>query len=359
MPDTSAGELSQPVSMIWTPSLKHRLVVALLLVSGVFLTGTIGYMLIEDWSIGDSFYMTVISMTTVGFAEVHPLSSYGRIFTGFIIIGGFSILGYTAGMMATSIIENEFPGRSRERRMRNAIDGMRSHVIVCGYGKVGNEIARELTAEGVPQVFIEMDPLKIQQCEAAGHRYIQGDATEDETLVAAGVQRAHALVAALDDDAQNVFITLSARVLNPDLLIITRAASPRTEMKLKLAGANHIVSPYSIAGRRIAGFVARPGVVSFLDTVLSAGELEFYMEEIIIGADSDLVNCSLESADIRKSTGAMVLAVINVAGPTFTNPPSDFILKAGDSMIVIGTRNQLLELAHRAKDNTVDIDLKP
>lgn len=350
--------IDQSQTEILAPGVRQRLFVALTLIAAVLLVGTAGYMLIEGWSIADSFYMTLISISTVGYAEVHPLDIPGRVFTGFIIIGGFSVLAYNASVLASSIIEHELPGRAHERRLRNAVLKMRNHVIVCGYGRVGGEIARELAAEGVPLIFIEIDPGRVNQCLSNGLLCIAADATEDDALVQAGVERAHALVAALDDDTQNVFITLSARVLNPDLLIIARASARHTENKLMLAGASHVVSPYAIAGRRIAGVVVRPGVVQFLDTVLSAGGLAYVMDEIIIGADSELVGRSLQVANVRQRTGAMVLAVNHAGEATVTNPPPEFTLGAGDSMIVIGTPSQLVALAHLAEDNQVELDLR-
>ncbi len=205
-------------------SARRSLVRALALSLLVVLGGTLGYMIFEGWSLSDSFYMTIISITTVGYGEVRPLDASGRVLTAGLIVGGIAIFGYSLTVLASSLIESEITGRTRERRIRSAIESISRHVIICGFGRVGASVARELDAEGMPFVIVDNDADRIADCVAQGYLVVAGDATDDLVLSAAGIERAHALISALDDDAQNVFITLSARVLNPDVIVASRSA---------------------------------------------------------------------------------------------------------------------------------------
>jgi voltage-gated potassium channel len=330
----------QRISARTRRTLIRALALSLLIVVG----GTGGYMLLEGWSLSDSFYMTMISITTVGYGEVQPLDSSGRLLTSALIVGGISIFGYTLTVLASSLVESEITGRSQERRMRSAIEAISNHVIICGFGRVGDSVARELHAERVPFVIIDQNPERIALCSALGYLVLAGDATDDLVLSAAGIERAHALISALDDDAQNVFITLSARVLNPDLVIAARSAGEQTERKLRLAGAQHVVSPYEIAGHRLAGVVIRPRVIEFLDTVINSSGMEFWLEEIPLGLRSRLIGETLAQSRIGQETGTLLLAIVRADGTRVANPHADTVLHAGDTLIAIGTRDQLLNL---------------
>jgi voltage-gated potassium channel len=317
------------------------LITALALSFLVIFSGTLGYMLIEGWSLSDSFYMTMISITTVGYGETRPLDTSGRMLTVALILGGISIVGYSLTVLASSLVESEITGRARERRMHSAIGALNRHVILCGFGRVGVSVARELHAERVPFVIIDQNPERVAECSALGYLVIPGDATDDLVLSAAGIERAHALISALDDDAQNVFITLSARVLNPSVSIAARAADPRSERKLTLAGAQHVVSPYVIAGHRLAGVVVRPRVIEFLDTVIYSSGLEFWLEEIVVGQHSAITGQTIADLQIARETGALLLAIVRADGTRVPNPHPETVINADDTLIAIGTREQL------------------
>ena len=336
-------------------SARQHFLRALVMSALVVVGGTCGYVLLEGWNISDSFYMTIISITTVGYGEVRPLDLSGRILTSLLIVGGIAIFGYTVTGLATSLVESELTGRARERRIRSAIEGLSEHVIICGFGRVGMSVARELTVEDVPFVLIDSNPDRVGESTALGYLAIGGDATDDFVLSSAGIGRAKALITALDDDAQNVFITLSARVLNPDIIIASRSSSPETERKLQLAGAQHVVSPYNIAGHRLAGVVVRPRVIEFLDTVIYSAGLEFWLEEIRVGARSRIAGQTLSESQIGRDTGVLLLAIVRANGARMANPTADTQIDAGDILLAIGTRQQLARLS-RAADGVDEKD---
>ena len=330
---------------------RRRLIRALILTIIVIIVGTVGYMILEGWNVSDSFFMTIISITTVGYGEVRPLDQSGRILTALLIVGGIAIFGYTVTTLATTLVENELTGRARDRRLRSAIEALSNHVIICGFGRVGMSVARELHAEETPFVLIDNDEDSIAEASALGYLVVTGDATDDFILSAAGIDRAHALISALDDDAQNVFITLSARVLNPDIIIASRSSSPDTERKLQLAGAQHVVSPYNIAGHRLAGVVVRPRVIEFLDTVIYSAGLEFWLEEIVVGRSSRINGKTLSESNIGADTGTLLLAIVKADGTRVANPRANTSISAGDTLLAIGTRQQLHRLSNIAVES--------
>ncbi len=338
----------------WHGKVKQRLTVAISIGVIIVLAGTLGYWLLEDWSLMDSFYMTIITLTTVGFGEIHPLDTSGRILTTIIIIVGVFLVGYSATVVASSLLEAEFTGRARERRMRQQLEKMRDHVIICGFGRVGRIIANEFLAEGVPFIVIDSREDQVEECQSLSIPTVLGDAAQDEVLRVAGIDRALSLVSAVDDDSQNVFITLSARVMNPNIRIVARAAEPTTERKLELAGADHVVSPYTIAGHRMAGVVLRPKVIEFTDRVIYSGGISFWIEDILVGAGSELDDHTLTQVGIRGRTGALVLAIVHADGTRVTNPSPDVAMVAGDSIIAIGTRDQLRMLEEIARPDQVE-----
>ncbi|MEZ4524035.1 MAG: potassium channel protein [Thermomicrobiales bacterium] len=338
-------------------SLRRRLLRALILSFLVVGGGTLGYRFVEGWNYSDSFYMTVISITTVGYGEVRPLDFSGRILTALLIIGGISIFGYSVTVLASSLVESEITGRARERRMRSAIEALSNHVIICGFGRVGISVAREFQAEGTPFVLIDSNADRVAESTALGYLVVEGDATDDLVLSAAGIDRAHALISALDDDAQNVFITLSARVLNPDLIIASRSSTPETERKLQLAGAQHVVSPYNIAGHRLAGVVVRPRVIEFLDTVIYSAGLEFWLEEIVVSRHARVAGETLLDSRIGRDTGALLLAIVRADGTRIANPKAETRIQPGDTLLAIGTREELSSLSRIA--STIDDRRRP
>lgn len=308
---------------------------------GILIGGTGGYMIIEGWPFLDAFFMTVTTITTVGYEEVHPLSSAGRIFSIILIIGGVGGALYALTSIIEYILGGYFRTTLGRRRMKARIAEFRNHFILCGYGKVGQEIARAFDEEGVSFVVIDNDPESITRLEQAGYLYIKGDATSDDVLKEAGIERARGLVSAVDTDAENTYITLSARQLKPDLFIAARG-SEEAEAKLQRAGADRIVSPYSIGGRRMAMLALRPAVVDFIDTVTYRKGRELQLENVDISSSSPLAGLKLGEG--RTKTGVTVLAMRKKGGKLIANPPDDETIQEGDRLIVIGTKKRLADL---------------
>ncbi len=314
----------------------------------VVLLGTLGYSLLEGWPLVDAFYMTIITLSTVGFGEVRPLSPSGRLFTIILIMVGVGGGAYLFSTVADFIITGELRGTLRRRRMEKQIERLRDHYIICGFGRVGQQVAAEIRQAGKPLVVIDDSPEAVQRMEEAGYLYVQGDAAEDEVLRAAGIARASGLVACVDSDAENVYVVLSARALRPDLVIVARANSVDSERKLRQAGATHVVSPYAIGGRRMATMLLHPHVVDFLDVLMHSSELELMMEEIRVGPNGELAGKTVSEADVRQRTGANILAVKGYRGKLFRKLEPDFRFAPDDVLIALGTREQLNELARLA-----------
>jgi voltage-gated potassium channel len=308
----------------------------------IVIIGTIGYEVIEGWSLLDSIYMTITTITTVGFREVHPLSDAGRIFTIFVIIGGVGGALYVLTNIMAYLLEGQFGITMGRRRMKNRIARLKDHFILCGYGRVGQEIAQAFSEEGVPFVIIANDAQHIARAEKEGFLCLFGDAASDEVLKEAGIERAHGLVVAVGTDTDNTFITLSARELRPDLFIEARSSSPEAEGKLRRAGADRIISPHAIGGRRMAMLALRPAVVDFIDTVTYGRGREMELENVDVGSGSQLVGRTMEQA--RSKVGITVLAMRKKGGKLLPNPPGEEIIEEGDRLIVIGTKKRLAAL---------------
>jgi voltage-gated potassium channel len=309
---------------------------------GIVVIGVIGYMVIEGWSFLDAIYMTITTITTVGFKEVHPLSDAGRIFSIFIIIGGVGGALYVLTNIMAYILEGQFGITVGRRRMKTKIARLKNHFILCGYGRVGQEIAQAFSEEGAPFIIIANNEQHIAKAEKEGYLYIFGDATSDEVLKEAGVEQAHALVAAVGSDTDNTFITLSAREIRPDLFIEARSSSPESEGKLRRAGADRVISPHAIGGRRMAMLALRPAVVDFIDTVTYGRGRELQLENVDVASGSPLVGRTMEQA--RSQNGITVLAMRKKSGKLLANPPGEETIEDGDRLIVIGTKQRLAAL---------------
>jgi len=320
----------------------RRLVWSIGALVAIVVIGTIGYEVIEGWSFLDSIYMTITTITTVGFREVHPLSDAGRIFTIFIIIGGVGGALYVLTSIMGYILEGQFGITMGRRRMKNRIAKLKDHFILCGYGRVGQEIAQAFGEEEVPFIIIANDEEHIAKAEKEGHLCLFGDATSDEVLKETGIERAHGLVAAVGSDTDNTFITLSARELRPDLFIEARSSGPESEKKLRRAGADRIISPHAIGGRRMAMLALRPAVVDFIDTVIYGPGRELQLENVDVAGGSSLIGQTMEKA--RSQVGITVLATRKKNGKLLANPPGEEIIEDGDRLIVIGTRKRLAAL---------------
>lgn len=326
----------------------RRLGYALAVFTAVVVVGTLGYAFIGGWPLFDALYMTVITMGGVGFREVHPLTPASQIWTMFVIFGGVGSLGFAVVTVTDFMVEGHFNGILERRRMNQRIESMKGHHIVAGLGRVGSVVAEELERSGRDFVVIDNGEEALAHARARGWAAVQGDATEEETLRQAGVERAASLIAALDSDSANVFVTLTARGVRADILIVARATVPSSEAKLRRAGADRVITPTDIGGRRMAAMVTRPEVVDYLDVVSGGAGLGMKIEQIALTADDPYTGVSIADAHIRSATGAYVLAVAHQDGTVDRNPEPSTTLRAGDTLVVLGSEEQLRSLAARA-----------
>jgi voltage-gated potassium channel len=328
----------------------QRIIIAVILLCIVVIFGTIGYMLIQKWSLFDAIYMTVITIGTVGFHEVRELTDSGRLFTIILIVFGIGIGSYTLANLSAFIIEGYIQNFFKGRKMEKQIAHLKDHIIVCGYGNTGFEIVDELAKSKQKFVVIEMDQNKAQELVDHGRLALLGDATEDEVLEKAGVHQAAGLIAALSEDADNVYIVLTARGMNPKLRIVARATDQLSCRKLIRAGADKVVSPYSIAGRRMAMLLSSPGIVDFLDVMIQSQELELKIEMVTLEKGSPLENRLLRESNIKAETnGATVIGVHKKGGKIVVNPPGETRLEKEDNLYVLGNENQIEKLRELSK----------
>jgi voltage-gated potassium channel len=322
----------------------RRIQLALLAVLAVMAAGSTGYVVL-GFNPLDAIYQTVTTISTVGFRELHPLSTAGKIFTILLIIAGAGTALYAFSVVLESLVEGHLRQHIERRRMQREITRMSGHTIVCGWGRVGRAVAGYLAGQGAAVVVVDVDPQRVTEVT---YPAVTGDVTDDEVLRKAGIMRARALVAAINTDAENVYVTLSARSLRPDLIIIARARTEASEPKLLRAGATRVVNPQRIGGQRIAAAAVQPNVVEFLDVVMHDGSLEFRLEEIPVRAGSRLAGRTLQEANVGETTGALVLALRDRDGTFLTNPPMHTPVAAGYILIAIGTQQQLTALQNAA-----------
>jgi len=302
--------------------------------------GTGGYVLLGFDPL-DAIYQTVITVTTVGFREVRTLSDAGKVFTiGLILVGTGTAL-YTFSVLIEALVEGQIRELLGRRRMDRQIAKLEDHVIICGWGRVGRAISRYVTNSGRSVVVVDRDPERIA---TVPYPSVLGDVADDSVLARAGIERARVLVAALETDADNLYVTLSGRSLRPDLFIIARARTEFSEPKLQRAGANRVVNPQRIGGERMAAFALQPHVAEFLDVVMHDGSLEFRLEEVAVPPGSPLAGATLRDAHVRDRTGALVLALREENGSFTTNPSPETIICPGNILIAIGTSTQLAAL---------------
>jgi voltage-gated potassium channel len=312
-----------------------------LIVLVVIALGTAGYIVVDGWSFEDSLYMTVITLTTVGFREVHEQAAAGRAWTMVMSVAGVAIIFGSVGLAAEAVIGEAVSGRRERRRMAQAVAGLERHLILCGYGRVGRTAAQELEHSGIPFVVIDINQPSVDEAQRDGQLVVAGDATHDDVLETAGIHRARGLVTTMDTDANNVYVVLSARAMNPDLFIVARANGPEAEAKLRQAGADRVVSPYARAGRQIAELATRPRVADFIDFALSHGQVSFSIEELDVAEGGPLAGQTV--ADLM-SRGIHPLAVAHGPQQYETTPPPERVLVAGDQLIVSGTAEVLRNL---------------
>jgi voltage-gated potassium channel len=312
------------------PNPWRRLVWPAALLVGIAVYGVAGYMLLEGWSLLDAVYMVVLILSSVGFREVRPLDTGGQVFTLSLIVLGVTLLLITVALLAQVVAEGGRGARGRRRRMQRAIDRMSGHFIVCGYGRVGRTVARELEGDGAPFVVVDRDDELEEELVRDGVVNMIGDATSDETLVAAGIHRANALVCALDSDANNVFVTVVARSLSPDVYIVARASQETAADRMYKAGADRVVSPYVSSGRHMALLALRPRVVDYMDVTTDEGP-GLRLEEVVVEARS-----SLEGRQLSEIAGDAVPVVVKrVDGELFQPPDPKMRLGAGDVVVLL------------------------
>jgi voltage-gated potassium channel len=326
--------------------------IALLLVVGVLATGTLGYMVIEGWQPWDAFFMTVTSITTVGYREVHPLSRSGQVFTVLLLLGGVGTVLYGLTLGVTAVVQGGFASRWEALSRARMIDELRDHFIVCGYGRMGRIIVDEFRRQGAPHVVVDRDPDLVHELVAAGGLAVAADASAEEVLQRLGIARAKALVAAVGTDAENVYIILSARLSRPDLYIIGRATNDDAVRKLKRAGADRVFSPYQVGAHQIVQAALRPAVVDFVQ--LATGEnLELGIEQVLLSAASPLCGRTLANANVRQTFGVVVVAIQRPGGRMEFNPEPEAAMAEGDCLVVMGRPDSLQRLEASARGEAV------
>jgi len=324
----------------------HKLVYPFIVIIGVIAFGTCGYILLENWNFFDSLYMTIITLTTVGYEEVHVLSKAGRVFSIVLILSGVGAMLYALGVGARVLLEGELTNILGRKRVSKKIENLKNHYIVCGYGRMGGIICKEMIQYNAPFVVIEGSS-EIATGIDTDILSIKGDATRDRVLKEAGIERARGLISVLSSDADNLYVVLSARGLNPGLSIVARASDEGAERKLLRAGADNVVSPYYIGGLRIAHTLLKPSVVDFIEFATKSENLELQMEEIKVNEKSNIVDQSLDQCDIRKDMGIIIVAIKRESGHMEFNPTSTSVIRKGDILIAMGETKQLEALEKR------------
>ncbi len=325
----------------------RRIILGSLLILAVLAGGTTGYMLIESWPFLDSLYMTCITVTTVGFSEIHPLSNSGRAFTMLLMLTGVGLVFYLLTTLTQAVVGGELRQIMGRRTLQRQIRALKGHYIICGYGRIGALVAHMLHEQGVNVVVVENSEEVTRRLETEGILYVLGSATDDEVLMAAGIDRARGLLASVSSDADNLYLVLSAKGLRPDLFVIARATDLGGERKLKRAGADKVISPYFIGARRIAQTVLRPSVADFVDLTFHSTDMALQMEELVVGHGSELDGVTLKDSGIRQKLNLIILAVKRSTGEMIFNPEADTMINLGDTLIALGTRDSMIKLGQR------------
>ncbi len=333
----------------------RRLFRGVLALIAVVVLGAVGFYVLKHktgWTAIDAVYMSITTVATVGLGDVSQLNQVDRVFTAGLVLFGVAAFTYTITSIGNYLIAGELQGFLQERRMEKKIEHLKDHYILCGYGRMGEQVADEFRREKTPFVVIDSSEAAAERAKAAGYLALVGDAGHDDILCQAGIERAVGLVTSIDTDAVNLMVVLSARAMNEKLLIVARANVRGTESKLLTAGANRVLWPYGVSGRRLAQMALRPHVVKFLEMVMHDEELELLLEELTVALGSPLDDCTIGNARIRDTTGATILALRQRDGRMTISPPPSTVLKAGDIMVALGTQEQLgklRELAHGRK----------
>jgi voltage-gated potassium channel len=317
---------------------------SVVLLAAVLVVGTAGYVVIEGWNIFDALYMTITTVTTVGYGEIHPLSPAGRVFNIGVIVFGVATVLYTFSFLMARLVEGDLPERWIRRRRKRMLDELDQHFIICGYGRMGEVIAREFSRQSVPFVIVDRDAARMQQAIESGYLAVEADASSEQVLTRVGIGRARGLIAAVSTDAENVYAVLTARLLRPDLFIIGRAETDDAKGKLVRAGADRVLSPYQIGGLQLAQTALRPAVVDFVQLATSSDNLDLNMEQVRIEEGSSLAGRSLIDAMLRQRFGVVVVGIQRAAGGMEFNPSPESVMGAGDCIVVLGQASTLRDL---------------
>lgn len=323
---------------------RRHVVIVLLFFAFLLALGTGGYVLIEGWGLMDGLYMTVITIATVGYGEVHEISQLGRAFTVILIFLGVGFFLYVIGNLAQFLVEGRIRVILGRRKLDKQINQVRDHYVVCGYGRIGRVLSRFLVQRHMNVVVIEQDENRISVMDEDGVLYIAGAATDEANLVKAGIERAKGLTTALGTDAENILVILTARQLNPNLFIVARASQDATEKTLYAAGADVVVSPYDIGARRMAQAILHPAVIDFLDSAFVDESVDIQIEEIPVKTSSDLVDITLQDSGIRQNLNLIIIAIKKADGSMLFNPSAQTKVGADDTLIVVGESESLLKL---------------
>ena len=325
--------------------LRQQLIGGIVALAGVVLVGTLWYRLVEKWSLSESAYMTIITLSTVGFSEVQDLGDRGRLFTICLILMGVITIGYIVNRFTEALIQGYFQEGIRMTQEQQAIDSLNQHYIVCGFGRTGRYVAREFAAEEIDFVIIDDNLEEVEEIKKLGYTVIFGDATLDESLNRVKIAQAVCIVTALSSDAENLYTVLSAKTLNPKIRAIARASNEEAVQKLQRAGADAVISPYITGGKRLAAAALRPQVMDFVDGIITGSNRSYYLEEFLIDAKiCPYVGKSLREAKLRSQSGALVLAIRRFDGNLIAGPMGDTPILEGDALICMGTAEQLREL---------------
>ena len=336
------GEPARP----WTRGPRLAIALLTLIIAG----GTIGYVLVEGWSAWDAFFMTVTTVATVGYREVHPLSFRGQVFTILLIFGGVGTAFYTVTLLATIVVEGGLHRRFEQRRFNRMLEQITDHFILCGYGRIGAIVADELHRQGVPFIVIERSAERLHPALERGWLGLAADASREDVLERAGIARARGLLAAVGTDAENVYTVLTARVMRPDLFIIARVESDDAEPKLRRAGADRVVSPYQIGANHIVQTALRPAVVDFVRLATSSEFLDLSMEQVKVSDRSPYAGKSLLDAGIRTKFGVIIVGIKHVRGEMEFNPAPEDVLQSGDELVVLGRPENVKALEEEATE---------
>ncbi|MHB9074608.1 MAG: potassium channel family protein [Desulfobaccales bacterium] len=302
--------------------------------------GSLGFVWLQGWNFFDALYMTVTTLSTVGYGEIHPLTPIGRLYNMALILSGMGVMLYIVGSLARVLIEGEIRSALGKRKLIQHIRRLKNHYIICGFGRIGEIIARQLKERDFPLVILDKEPDLAPRLEELGYYFIAGDATRDEVLMEAGIERAKGLVAVVSSDADNIYIVLTARSLNPHIFIVARSEEPGSEQKLLRAGADKVESPYRMGGQKMAHTILHPTVTTFMELAMKEG-IEWSMEEIAVGQTSAILGVPLADSGIRQKLDLILVAIKRADGEMLFNPSHETAILAGDTLIALGLRKNL------------------